>query len=327
MSGARGEAIAAYDAQEIQAQAAHWILRRQDSPDWSEQDQADIENWAAQSVVHRVTYLRLEAAWNNAIRLNALNLGAAEPTGRVASKRWFKVGAAAVAGVAMLAGAVASYVLLPREQSYVTPVGGHQIVVLADGSEIELNTDTVLRVMTRMDQQTAWLDKGEAYFRIHHNAAHPFVVMAAGHRVIDIGTEFLVRRDSDRFEVALVKGRAKLESASASAPFQPIMLKPGDVVVANSATKTMKEKVAQNLGDELGWRRGLLNFRNATLKDVAEEFNRYNNEKLILAGDDVEGLKINGTFGARNIGLFVESAKQIFGLRATKINSEIVISR
>ena len=33
----------------------------------------------------------------------------------------------------------------------------------------------------------AWLDKGEAYFRIQHDSAHPFVVMAAGRRVMDLG--------------------------------------------------------------------------------------------------------------------------------------------
>ena len=47
----------------------------------------------------------------------------------------------------------------------------------ADGSRIELNTNTVLRARMTTDQRIVWLEKGEAYFRIKHDSTHPFIVM------------------------------------------------------------------------------------------------------------------------------------------------------
>ena len=76
-----------------------------------------------------------------------------------------------------------------------TEVGGHETVTFSDGTRIELNTNTVLRARMTTAQRTVWLDKGEAYFQVKHDPAHPLTVIA-GHRVTDLGTEFLVRDDA-----------------------------------------------------------------------------------------------------------------------------------
>ena len=44
------------------------------------------------------------------------------------------------------------------------PVGGHKIVLLADGSKVELNTQSVVRAAVDSKRRDVWLDSGEAYF-------------------------------------------------------------------------------------------------------------------------------------------------------------------
>ena len=78
---------------------------------------------------------------------------------------------AAVAIVAAMGVAGTLYFSHDSEQIYATPVGGHQLIALADRSTVELNTDTVLHARGRSVE----LVKGEAYSRIKHDAAHPFV--------------------------------------------------------------------------------------------------------------------------------------------------------
>ncbi len=115
---------------------------------------------------------------------------------------------AALIVIAAVGATGTAYVLRPQDQVYVTPVGGHRIIALADHSVIELNTDTVLAVRGR----TARLEKGEAYFQIKHDAAHPFMVVAGDHRIADLGTKFLVRKQPGKLEVSLVEGKALVES-------------------------------------------------------------------------------------------------------------------
>ena len=59
---------------EIEDHAAA-LLARRDSGDWTDADQAHLEEWMAGSTARRVAVLRLEAGWENARRLRALGAG------------------------------------------------------------------------------------------------------------------------------------------------------------------------------------------------------------------------------------------------------------
>ncbi|HEY5236887.1 MAG TPA: FecR domain-containing protein, partial [Rhizomicrobium sp.] len=199
-------------------------------------------------------------------------------------------------------------------------------VRLADGSQVELNTDTVLRADVSADQRTVWLDRGEAFFQVRHDVAHPFVVMAGKQRVTDLGTKFLVRRDSTRFEVAVMEGRVRFDTLDSHAP-QPATLTPGDVAVASANAMLVTRQPAQKLASELGWRHGVLVFEHTTLADAAAEFNRYNSEKLVIADAAAGRRTIGATFRTGDVELFARAAQELLGLRVENRGSEIVISR
>ena len=314
-------------AKDIRARAADWLERRE-REDWNDADQAALDVWLAQSPANLIAYLRVDDVWTRADRLTALR-GATPDAAH--SGVWFakpivKRTVAALVAVAIVATASAFYLSRPREQIYATAIGGHQTVALADGSQIELNTDTVLRVVSHGQQRQAWLDKGEAYFQIKHDAAHPFIVMAAGHRLTDLGTEFLVREGAGRLEVALMKGRVRLDAADAWMQPHSALLTPGDVAIASADAMSVAKKPAQNLANELGWRRGVLVFKYATLADAANEFNRYNREKLFVA-DDAAKLTIVGTFRANDVAAFTGLAQEVFRVRVEIRGDGIVISR
>ena len=59
---------------QIEQTAAAWLARR-DGGDWREQDRSCLEAWLAESIAHRVAFLRLEAAWVHSGRLKALGAG------------------------------------------------------------------------------------------------------------------------------------------------------------------------------------------------------------------------------------------------------------
>jgi transmembrane sensor len=172
----------------------------------------------------------------------------------------------------------------------------------------------------------AWLDKGEAYFKIKHNSAHPFVVMARGRRVMDLGTEFLMRAEPKRLEVALVAGRAQIDSPSDPRQ-EPAVLTPGDVAIATANAINVTARPAKSLSDELSWRQGVLVFKYTTLADAAAEFNRYNARKIIIADPKVASLTIVGTFPSNDVSAFTDAAQAIFGLKIENRHGAIAITR
>ena len=172
--------------------------------------------------------------------------------------------------------------LQPHDRTYATPVGGHEVVSFADGSQIELNTDTVLRARMTTDQRIVWLDKGEAYFQVKHDAAHPFVVMVGDHRVTDLGTKFLVRRDAGQSGSGGAGGARAVRCARcAHANRRSALLTPGDVATADGRHDVVVTQQCRrrHLTNELSWRHGVLVFDNTTLADAAAEFNRYNRQQ------------------------------------------------
>jgi len=309
----------------IDSEAARWI-ERGDREDWSAADQAELEQWLSASPAHAVSYLRLYDAWQRADRLAALRSANAESESAPSRSWMLLMRVAAVFCIIALAGvAAANYFRTPQDQMFSTPVGGRETVRLSDGSLIELNTNTALRIRASADRRLVVLDRGEAYFQVKHNAARPFVVTAADGRVVDLGTKFTVRDGADHLEVALVEGRARFVSANREA--KSAVLTPGDVVVATPDSMSVTKRSAQELADALGWRRGVLVFDHTTLADAAAELNRYNREKIVIADPDVRRRIIGATIPVNGVEAFTRVAEKIFGVHVEKSGGEIIISR
>jgi transmembrane sensor len=315
-------------ATEIDLLAADWLQRR-NFWNWSAEDEAMLDAWLAQSRAHRIAYWRQKSVWDNAQRLVALRPFSLSrqpaPVAHSVRPLIFKIAAEAIVVCAVGAGGIA-YLQTPnyRQAVYSTPVGGRETITLFDGSQIELNTDTTLRVRKSATERSVYLEKGEAFFNIKHDAARPFSVTAAGHRVIDLGTKFVVRNMSGKLEVSLLEGRASFEAITGA---KPTVLSPGDVVVATAQSMRLTHKTGGELGTELGWRRGLLTFYRATLADAAEEMNRYNERKIVIADSAAAKELIDGTFPANDVDLFGRMAHSVLGLHVRDKGDEIVISR
>jgi transmembrane sensor len=325
MSGMHESRTALLSSNAVEARAVHYLQRRQ-FWNWTREEQAELDKWLAESSVHLVTYLRLEAAWKRTERLVALQAPERRAAETPPRRRFWSsfANVAAIMGIVTgLSAAGWRYFESPQDIVYTTAVGAHRIVALGDHSAVELNTDTILRLHGR----TAKLEKGEAYFQIRHDGAHPFVVWAAGHRITDLGTKFVVRNEGSRLEVTLVEGRARVESAGFGKPARSANLEPGDIAIVTADAINVAKKPMQDVSDRLGWRRGLLTFRHAALADAAAEFNRYNAAKLIIADAQVGRKKIVGTFQARNVDLFAQVIRELLGLRVSKTGGDIVISR
>lgn len=316
-------------ANDISREAATWLERRE-REDWSAADNGALEDWIAQSPAHKLAFWRVKGAWSQTERLNALRPTTARKPAAAPPRKARPVlrFAAAALAVAVIGGFTADKFLSgPAYKTYSTGVGVRETITLPDGSQIELNTDTSVRVAEAALHRNVVLDRGEAFFQIKHDAAHPFVVTAGNSRVVDLGTKFTVRAETGRVEVALVEGSARIEPLDGSAPSRIATLTPGDIAVADKDSLQVSTLTKRDIADDLGWRRGVLIFRRTTLSEAAAQFNRYNTHKLIVPDATVAELQLGGTFQTNNPELFARVARDVLGLRIQNRGGETVISR
>ena len=327
MSGIPDQRDDAADAESIEAQAAAWFRRRNF---WTlrEEDHTEFELWLAQSPTHEIAYWRLDGAWSRSARLSALQ--GPERVQHVASAgALLRIRNAVAAFLIVLALGTAAWTYFsePRERTFQTALGGHRSLVFADGTKIELNTDTILRARLDGGRRSAELVQGEAYFKVRHNAKNPFVVTAAGQRIVDIGTEFAVRTDEGKVQISLVKGRARIEAGDGIEQRRPVELTPGDVAIASATSMSVLRKSVSELSNNIAWRRGLLVFKYTPLREAVAEINRYNSEKLVIADASVADRTIYGTIPTRGVQAFVRVTTGALGLHVERRGMDFVISR
>ena len=331
---------------DIEAAAAAWLARRDAAERWTAEDEAALQAWIGASAAHRVTWLRLGAAWQRTERMPALShltvdpleapsLAEASPAPtaqlriehlRHQYRRRAFLGWALAASLALGIG-VAWFVRAypPGSERFATEVGARQAVTLADGSRVTLNTHTRGRAVVNDKQRRFWLDEGEAYFEIEHDPSRPFVVMAGRDKVTVLGTRFSVRHEDGRTEVTVVEGRVRLDrAASGGGPVAPMVMTRNEAAVALSGSVLVISRTDQQVRDELSWREGQLAFDQMTLGEVAAEFNRYNQVQLVIEGE-AANLRLSGSFDAHNVDGFARLAHEGFGLQVRRDGDRIVL--
>jgi transmembrane sensor len=315
-------------AARIEQRAAEWLEQRAFGQ-WTQSDAAALDAWLGESVDHQIAFYRLEFGWDRTARLSALRFDPPRES-KAKPRDWMghvKPMAAAVAIAALCAGGVYQYAFAPQGTVYSTDIGGRKILKLPDGSRIELNTNTSVRLAADGTGRKVWLAKGEAFFQVRHDAAHPFIVMVGDHVITDLGTKFLVRRRPDGMIVSLIEGSARVEAVGGNAEAQATDLKPGDVARATHASVSVSHAQVAKLETALGWRHGVLIFHDTSLADAAAEFNRYNRRQLVVSDPAVARLTVDGTFPSARVETFARLARDVLGLRVENKGDRIVIAR
>lgn len=313
----------------IELRAAHWVAIRRNRQGWSEQQQAELDGWLAQSLAHRVAYVRIEATWRRTDRLAALRRPMREPSDTNSARKALWARFAAVFGFVTVAASVfyGNALHRPHSQIIETPKGGQERLTLADGSQIELNTDSAVRVNLMAGSRSVQLLRGEAYFDIKHDASRPFVVMVTQHRIVDLGTKFSVRMKSQAVQIALLQGSARIEGEPGAGQSGAVVLVPGDVAVATAAATRVTRHTEKEISERLAWQHGSIVFHYTQLADAVAEFNRYGGPRLVVTGDAATKFKVNGTFQTTGAEDFAGIAHELFGLKVKRRDGTILLSR
>jgi transmembrane sensor len=307
-------------SQDIEAKAAEWLLRRE-QPLWSPADQAALDGWLNESMSHKAAFWRLEHAWQMADRIGALPARDVGPRPRRMGLplKWWQASALAASLLLAIAliGLHSRPTLSPPStvDTFDTGIGGHRIVPLVDGSRIELNTATNLRTLISKKRRDVWLDRGEAFFAVAHIEGSAFVVHAGPRLITVVGTQFSVRRDGDKVTVAVVQGRVRVEDTTPGASTASITVTPGDVAIGLGSSTMVVSNPVTAVEDKLTWRDGRLVFDGTSLAEVADDFNRYNRQQLLISDPSVATIRISGTFKASNVEAFVRLLKEAYGLK------------
>jgi transmembrane sensor len=307
--------------------AAAWFSRER-SGEMTADDALALQAWLDADPAHRTAYAEIAHAWGEAAAARA------DPQVMAIREHWLafharrrrlsavRAMAASLILVVMAGAGVASWQWItgPRpliDRTFQTALGEQRTVELPDGSEVTLNTDTVLRTRSDKDKRLIYLEKGQAFFHVAKDPDHPFVVTAAGRTVTALGTAFDVLLDEGAFKVTLVEGKVRVEAsapamASGAAGPPSVKVQATEMVAGSQLVAPDDEQwrlTRANVITETSWTRGQLVFEDEPLGEVVEELNRYSARKMVIADASLTTLPISGTFKVGDVDRFIHAVE------------------
>lgn len=312
---------------EIEQEASRWLAAR-DAGATSPAQTGEFNRWLEADIRHRVAYLRLEANWRRVARLKDLR-----PLDRDVDpdllkerhlRRAWPWAAAASLLIALGLGGTWLYQQKLGWQTYETRVGGFSRIVLEDGSVVDLNTNSEVRVRLGAVRELR-LARGEGRFQVAHDAARPFVVAAADAAVRAVGTAFTVRlREDSQVEVLVSEGKVAI--AAPHVP-QAAPLVAGHAALVSPDRVSVSVLPPQVLERRLAWTAGRLEFRGESLAEAVAEFNRYNLRQIRLADSSLGALRVGGNFKATDPESFAAALASAFNLHVEPAGTDAIVLR
>jgi transmembrane sensor len=190
-----------------------------------------------------------------------------------------------------------------------TPVGGRDSLVLPDGSQVMLGPGSTLMLTQGYGQTERRLSlQGEALFTVVHDATKPFIVVANGSEIRDVGTAFVVHSDAGGVRVAVTEGVVELTASKRVAA----TLNAGDAA-SISATGEVTTQRGVGAGEDLAWTRGRLVFRDAPLSDVAEDLRRWYGVQLDIRDAALRRRQLTASFAGDSLGAVLDVISTALG--------------
>lgn len=236
-----------------------------------------------------------------------------DPAPRRRLSRWLPAAAGLAAALAVAALWIVPY--FRDTQKVVTVAAQRSTLSLTDGSRTDLNAQTALFTDFRRDRRLVRLEKGEAYFDVAKDAAHPFIVETPGGTVRVTGTHFNVRLAANgRPEVTLLEGAVVFQNAAAH-----LQLLPSQQISADGELRTLS---AGELDGVTAWREGRISLNGLTLAEAVQRFAAFHGKSIMVA-PDVAGLEVGGSYSLDDLsGFFDALADDRFALRVIRRDSE-----
>jgi transmembrane sensor len=312
-------------------------LNRLQSGEATERDKFEFLVWRAESAAHEEAFraaVLLQRFARETARthgLPAANDMADDPSSAVVplwrrpsaalGRRAFLGGAVAASAAGLyMVGRSLEMVPSPSElrADYRTPTGGRQLVRLAGGAVIDLNTRTSIALRQDLPMPAVELISGEAIVASGTGSDGRAALLAGEGRSVGRRARFAARWDEDDVCVTCLAGTVDVAWKE-----QRRELRPQEQVRYNAAGIGRVNVIDASV--VTAWQTGTLIFSAMPMRKVVAEINRYRPGRVILANRALAERPLTGTYYVNSLDDFFSHAELVFGVHVRRLPGGVVI--
>lgn len=273
----------------------------------TEAELQELKIWMEASPENKKEYLSIKDIWdaskspkeNTEEQLSIFYKNQYEKT-RKSRMLWIRY-SSAVAAILMIALAIS--VLIPQKsttqpesfQVFSVPLGSRSKVLLADGTEVSLNSGSELKYSSDFSSGNRVVHlTGEGFFEVKSDKKNPFLVKTSDFDVKVTGTRFNVCAypENKNSSAALVEGKIELKMNGTNQTFN---VDPNEKFELDRKSRKYTLENA-DIESEIAWKDGEFIFRNIPFPDLLQRLERWYDVKLNYSDADLQNFNYTGRF-------------------------------
>ena len=219
---------------------------------------------------------------------------------------------------------------------YETAIGEQKTVLLPDGSEVVLNTNSALRVAFSETARVLHLTRGELHIDVAPDPARPLSVVAGNRIVQAVGTSFRVEITEDnQVEVMVTEGKVVVgvqPASGSSAAVTAVLAQKetntvdaGEALVLGSDEEVVTPVTADDIEVQLSWKEGRLIFRSEPLGKVLAEVERYTTVEFVIVDEGLRSQIMSGRFRTGDVDTLLALLEANFQIRHEFVGDDQVL--
>jgi len=191
-----------------------------------------------------------------------------------------------------------------------------------DGSVITLNEFSQISYPKQFEETRAITLKGQAFFEVAPDAAHPFSVSVGNVTVTVLGTGFDISSYpySDSISVVVSHGKVMVSTQT-----DTVYLEKGQRADYSKSTEELSQSANEDR-NYLSWKTKKLEFNGTPLKQVCADLQRFYGKSIVLENDSIADCKLTATYDDYPLDLTLEMLEVAFNIEIEKRDSSFIIS-
>lgn len=311
--------------------AGDWLVKMQGSP--NPRVERAFRKWIEADFRHRLAYEQAVRGWRESLRLAESDIGRTRKLVRapLLMRRSTHLAAASLGLVVLLGvGSIElerldlpfGMVTSAEAATFQTSLGVIRTFRLADGSEVTLDSDSLIRVAYSKAQRRISLVRGRARFQVAADGQRPFTVSVPGGEEVTGSRLFDVSAFDRPGMVAALEGHVEIGGATSAGADTGRSLAVGEQVSLGATAAAEPVTAAQRQ-----WVSGMLALDATPLSDALAMINRYNRVQIRLGDSSLAALSVTGAFQSRDPVGFACAVATTFSLALDRSDPGTIVLR
>jgi ferric-dicitrate binding protein FerR (iron transport regulator) len=214
----------------------------------------------------------------------------------------------------------------PRYITQKTVRGQRATVTLSDGSVVRLNAESQI---TYPDKFTAGIREiqltGEAFFDVHRDPGHPFIVHSQGLKTSVLGTSFNIQAEATAttVQVTVKTGRVQVEP-EADDSGRRLVLNPMQQVTYTRANASLTRQTVA-LERYLAWTDDIIYLDNTPIREMVGILEKWYGVTISLEQEGLGNCLINGKYKSDQLINILEGLEFMQGITYRFVNNRAII--